>query len=165
MGRDYKRRTHLAGILIALLGAGSVVTAGPLDDAIEIELSAQPLGDALRELAKASGLQLLFDPNLVSGRQAPAVAGTLAPREALQQLLRGTELEAHEESPGVLVIRARAATPAVSSRAPAIAVGLAAAAPESAAAVALDEVVVTAQKREEASRRADFDYGHWRRSA
>lgn len=144
----YAQHAH-CGVVVALLGTGSIVKAGPLDEAVAVALPAQPLGDALRELAKTSGLQLLFDPNLVAGRRAPAVMGTLAPREALLQLLRGTDLEIHEESPGVLVIRARpsraATEPHNGDPAPVANTPGASALIRNAA---LEEIVVTAQKRE-----------------
>jgi len=150
MGRNYTRGMRIAGVVIALLSSGSIVKAGPLDEPVAVALPAQPLGDALRELAKTSGLQLLFDPNLVAGRHAPAVTGTLAPREALRQLLRGTDLEAHEESPGVLIIRVRpsraATAPHSGDPEP---VTNTPGAPALIKDAALEEIVVTAQKREQ----------------
>lgn len=124
--------------------------AGPLDEAVAIDLRAQPLGDALRELAKQSNLQLLFDPELVEGQQAPAVAGKLAPRKVLQRLLRGTKLEANEETPGVLVIRGPATESAgVSSGTSQDPSQAASEAPRRTDDLALEEVMVTAQKREQ----------------
>lgn len=145
------RHTCLAGVLIAFLSAGMVATASPMDETIAIELPSQPLGDALRELAKSSGLQLMFDPNLVAGRQAPSIAGSLSLREALLRLLQGTELEAYEESPGVLVIRTRGSTDArdAAKSAPAGALTATMNRPESDESLTLQEVVVTAQKREQ----------------
>lgn len=136
--------------LIGLLAAAASASAGSLDEAVTIDLRAQPLGDALRELAKQSGMQLLFDPALVEGRQASAVVGKIPPREVLRNLLLGTKLEAHEESPGVFVVRPRVGEVEVvpsrtnSERAPAPK-----AEPETAGVFAVEEVIVTAQKREE----------------
>ena len=72
-----------------------------------VAIVAQPLGEALRSLAKQADLQILFDPALVSGSSVPALSGTLSPRAALAMLLRGTDLEAREQAPGVVVIRRR----------------------------------------------------------
>jgi iron complex outermembrane receptor protein len=144
------RRVGLLAALIQLFAIAAPVMAEPLDEAVAIDLRAQPLGDALRELAKQSGLQLLFDPVLVEGRQASAVNGKLAPRKALRRLLRGTKLEVHEENPGVLVIRPRATESAsVTSGTRPDPVPVSAGPAETADGFAPEEVIVTAQKREE----------------
>ncbi|MNR61910.1 hypothetical protein D3C85_1837840 [compost metagenome] len=36
---------------------------------------------------------MFFDPQLVAGKQAPAVDGNLSPEQALRQLLQGSGLE------------------------------------------------------------------------
>jgi len=105
--RASRRRVSLAvaALLVGLTGAATL--AGSLDVAIPIALSAQPLGEALRALAKEANLQILFDADLVAGRSAPPIRDTVSPRAALARLLRGTDLEAHELAPGVVVIRSR----------------------------------------------------------
>lgn len=145
------RCTFLAGVLIAFLGAGMMASAGPLDETIAIEMPTQPLGDALRELAKTAGLQLMFEPGLVAGHRAPSIRGTLTLREALLQLLQGTELEAREERPGVLVILTRGSTDSSNATKSAPIGGLSEAriGSEEGEPLALQEVVVTAQKREQ----------------
>ncbi len=94
------------GLLLCALVADPAL-AGPLDTPVVLALPAQSLGDSLRALAKASQLQILVDAELVTGRSAAALSGTLAPRAALETLLRGTNLEAYEQAPGVVVIRRR----------------------------------------------------------
>jgi Fe(3+) dicitrate transport protein len=47
---------------------------------------------ALKQLGQQTNLQLFFSPELVAGKQAPAVSGNLAPEQALQQLLQGSGL-------------------------------------------------------------------------
>jgi iron complex outermembrane receptor protein len=143
------KTARVRGILImAALGSVTPVwAAGPLDEVVAISLAPQPLGDALRDLAKAARLQLLYDPKLVAGRMAPAVSGSLPPRAAFERLLAGTGLEAREESPGVVVIKPRdgGGAPARTEAAPA-----SAAVPEAGGrGPELDEVVVTAQKRQQ----------------
>ncbi|MGD9599129.1 MAG: TonB-dependent receptor [Steroidobacteraceae bacterium] len=150
MSRYHVWRAGLLAVLTCLLAVGAPATASPLDEAIAIKLSAQPLGDALRDLAKQSGLQLVFDPSLVEGQKAPAIAERLSPRDAFRRLLSGTELEAHEESPGVLTIRPRDANAgSVPGDPPSRPAAHSQAEQEAAADFALDEVVVTAQKREQ----------------
>lgn len=57
-----------------------------------IQIQAQPLASALNQLGQQTNLQLFFSPELVAGKQAPAVSGNLAPVQALQQLLQGSGL-------------------------------------------------------------------------
>ena len=58
-----------------------------------IHIQAQPLGAALSQLGQQTSLQVFFDPQLVAGKQAPAVDGNLSPEQALGQLLQGSGLE------------------------------------------------------------------------
>ena len=89
------------------LFAQCVGAADPMESTISIAIVKQPLGEALRSLAKQADLQILFDSALVSGKSARALHGSLSPRAALATLLRGTDLEALEQAPGVVVIRRR----------------------------------------------------------
>ena len=57
-----------------------------------IQIQAQPLASALSQLGQQTSLQLFFSPELVAGKQAPAVSGNLSPVQALQQLLQGSGL-------------------------------------------------------------------------
>ncbi|WP_228723631.1 TonB-dependent siderophore receptor [Pseudomonas tohonis] len=57
-----------------------------------IHIPAQPLASALAQLGRETSLQLFFSPDLVAGKQAPAVDGNLTPEEALGVLLHGSGL-------------------------------------------------------------------------
>jgi hypothetical protein len=105
-------RLFCAGAVAAMLAVGASAFAGELDASMPIELQAQPLGEALRNLAKQADLQILFDASLVAGRSARPIDETLSPRAALERLLQKTGLEAYEQAPGVVVIRYRASRPA-----------------------------------------------------
>lgn len=59
----------------------------------DIHIQAQPLGEALTQLGQQTSLQVFFNPELVAGKQAPAVDGNLSPEQALRQLLQGSGLE------------------------------------------------------------------------
>lgn len=92
---------------LLLIVAQTAGAADPMESTIPVAIVAQPLGEALRSLAKQADLQILFDSALVSGKSARALHGSLSPRAALATLLRGTDLEALEQAPGVVVIRRR----------------------------------------------------------
>lgn len=68
-----------------------------------IALPAQPLGSALNELARQASFQLIFHPDLVAGRNAPAVSGSLSAQQALERLLAGSGLQALQEGRVVVV--------------------------------------------------------------
>ncbi|MCU0761614.1 MAG: TonB-dependent receptor [Hydrogenophaga sp.] len=70
---------------------------------IAINIPAQPLGQALNELARQANLQMTFPASLVAGKQAPAVSGQLTVRQALDRLLTGGELLANVDGAAVVV--------------------------------------------------------------
>lgn len=77
------------------------------DATFAISVPAQALGPALNELARQARLQLMVHPDLVAGRRAPAVSGTLTARQALNRLLADSGLSASVDGNAVVV---RAAT-------------------------------------------------------
>lgn len=90
----------------ATLASGNVhAQAVPAAVSFAVTLPAQPLGTALNELARQGRFQLIAHPDLVAGKTAPAVTGTLTARDALARLLAGTGLVASVED-GVVVIKA-----------------------------------------------------------
>jgi hypothetical protein len=77
-----KRRWAIAiGLLAPLLASAGNVALPP-----------QALGTSLQELAKQSGIQIIFFSKVVEGREAPALNGTFTPEAALDALLAGTNL-------------------------------------------------------------------------
>jgi iron complex outermembrane receptor protein len=108
------RRALLAGLATATLAMGPLAHAAP---AQTIRLAAGPLDAALRQLAAETHEQLLFSPEMVAGRRAPAVSGQLTTEQALAQLLAATDLSATRVGPAVLVLRASpaGAAPAASA--------------------------------------------------
>jgi outer membrane receptor protein involved in Fe transport len=117
-----------------------------------------PAGEAameLREFAKQSGLQLLFDFTAVKSIKTHAVVGQYEPDAALKEMLRGTGLDFERVNSQTVAVRqvAAATTDASSAQSGATAqpVAHAHAARTSSADAATDlaEIVVTAQKRSE----------------
>lgn len=110
-----------ARLLVGLALAASLATpvlASDESEPLDLVIAAQPLGDALNELAALAGMPVAFAQPLVSGRQAAAVAGKLTPREALDRLLTGSGLVAHKEG-RTWVIRS-ASAPAPESTLPSV---------------------------------------------
>ncbi|WP_382323323.1 TonB-dependent receptor domain-containing protein [Hydrogenophaga sp. UC242_53] len=112
------RKPYPALVPMALAAALATGLCGPAiaqtaeTQVHQISIAAQALGPALNELARQSGLQLLFPPELVAGKTALAVSGRFTTRQALDQLLAGSGLVARREGGAVMVRRApQAASP------------------------------------------------------
>lgn len=60
--------------------------------AFTFDLPAQPLADSLRAVASETRLNIVFDPDVVAGIQAPALRVTATARDALAKLLARTGL-------------------------------------------------------------------------
>ncbi len=96
-------------LVLAVTGVATLSQAARADTAIHIQ--AQPLASALSQLGQQTSLQVFFNPQLVAGKQAPAVDGNLSPEEALNVLLRGSGLDYDLQDGSVTL---RSATPAAS---------------------------------------------------
>lgn len=105
------------------------------------DIPAQALSQALTEFAKQTGLQLIYVSQLVVDRRSQAVAAGESPPMALARLLEGTGLEYKFLNGRTVQIFARPHKPGRRA--------LEMAAAEASGGNALEEVVVTATKREE----------------
>ncbi|WP_129778313.1 TonB-dependent receptor domain-containing protein [Peristeroidobacter soli] len=92
---------------ILLAGAASLAAQPAAARAIVHDLSipSQPLSDALKALSAAANEQLLFSQELVEGKRSGAVAGAYTTDQALDLLLAGSGLIADRTPSGVLLIR------------------------------------------------------------
>ncbi len=102
-------------------GACNTAIAGP----VSIEIRAQSLSTALRELARQSGIQLAVESELTEGKSAPALTGRYEATDALAMLLHDSGLEAYAVNDKTYGIRPRSkpsALPAAgaAARAPSI---------------------------------------------
>jgi len=107
------------------------------------DLPAQPLSQALNQLALQSHREILFSPSLTAGRRSPALRGVFTPEEALSRLLSGSGLVVRLEGRSFLV-QARPVTPPPARPSPP---PPPARTPPPAVDTPLDSVVVTALKR------------------
>ena len=95
---------------IAALACALLVSLAQLParaQGLEIDLPAQPLGQALNALAQKTGSPIAAPAALVAGKQAPGLKGRYTPQEALGRLLEGSGLQARREGAG-FVVQARA---------------------------------------------------------
>ena len=57
-----------------------------------VDIPAQSLASALKALGQQTGLQIIYNAELIAGKQSPAVQGTLVTEKVLGQLLQGTDI-------------------------------------------------------------------------
>ena len=145
MRNAYLRAAARAALLSATVlvpSAGLLAPAVAQAQGVRFDIPARDLGGALRSLAVAADIQILFDEALVRGKRSPAIRGAFSTEAALNRMLAGSGLVARRGANGVMMVE-RAAAPA---QAPGMG------GPERAGAEEGDaepEIIVTAQKREE----------------
>jgi outer membrane receptor protein involved in Fe transport len=76
-----------------------------------VSISDGPLFAGLKTLESQTGIELLYDGNVVRDFRSPPVAGTLTTEAALQQLLSETDLTVRRAASGAWIIERRAAPP------------------------------------------------------
>jgi iron complex outermembrane receptor protein len=142
-----------AGLLgLSALAAAPIASAGDVNSKLQLNIPQQSLAEALTTLAQQADLQILFAPELVAGLSSTGLSGSYSGAEALERLLNGSTLEYVVNGADTIVIRARTATVAfqrTSQVAGPAANNSAASGAEPENRSALEEIVVTAQKRVE----------------
>lgn len=103
------RRVLLGSLATSVLAVAATpaLAAGPKP----ISIPAGPLEQALGTLSTQTGDQLLFPPELVTGRTAPALSGRFTTEDALRRLLATQDIEARRTSPRVVVLKPRRPAP------------------------------------------------------
>lgn len=177
-GRTLRANTIVVAVCIAAFGEVTMAGTPPVPERAEassqrvpLDISSQPIGDALNEFAHQAGLQVVFYTDIGRGLMAPAVTGAFTAKEALERLLAGTGLHYQFIGAGTVVIRdskgertsdvasasagalrlAQAAVTTTSVRSSAEAPQIAAELPRqlTESGSQLEEIIVSAQKREE----------------
>lgn len=143
MRKAYLRAAVRAASLSATMlaaPAGLLAPAAAQARGVSFDIPARDLGGALRSLAVAADIQILFDEALVRGKRSPAIRGALTAEAALDRMLAGSGLVARRGANGVVMVESASAIPSALGR------------QERATSTDPDveaEIIVTAQKREE----------------
>jgi iron complex outermembrane recepter protein len=103
-------------LLIALLGHSRTAAASP--EAVEFHIASGEATLTLNEFSRQTGLQLLFDFNLVKGRITQAVDGSYEPRDALRHMLENTGLAFAVVNERTLAVKATRSASASGTAAP-----------------------------------------------
>jgi len=107
---DLQRNTIVKHAVSWLLGMFLMIHF-PLGQAeqstpILIDIPSQPLGAALQQLKRITGMPIMVKSEQTLGKHSSSVKGNLSPRQALDALLVGTELH-HQEENGTIILFAR----------------------------------------------------------
>lgn len=84
--KQFLRKSLLSIIALAVFGSAHAQVK------VKFDLPAQPLADSLKAVANQTSTNVLFDLKLVTGYNAPALKAELTPSQAIEKLLRGTGL-------------------------------------------------------------------------
>lgn len=110
---------------IGILGMGlllaNAIVAGELPESTaagSLHIKAQPLGDALNELAQQSGLQLVFYSSIGEGLLSPDLQGNYDVRAALERLLANTPLTYDFINARTVAIREKSPSSSLLQRSP-----------------------------------------------
>lgn len=105
------RALHAGVFATALCLSVSASAWAQSSDPIAFDIPAQPMSTALKTFADQAGVQLLYRTDAVSDITARPVQGSLDKRQALQQLLEGTGLEAVFSADNAVTIRPKSSAP------------------------------------------------------
>ena len=94
---------HLA--IVACLCQMTQAHAADTSTASHLQIAAQPLGQALTELAAKTGMLIGVDADLVRNKQAKPINGQYQPEDALTALLAGSGLQAVKGSNGSYTLK------------------------------------------------------------
>jgi iron complex outermembrane receptor protein len=146
----------LAGCAALTFGGAMAAPAQAEEGQRTYRIARQGLGEALRAFAITSGRDVVFAPEVVNGKMAGSVRGKRSDQAALEALLAGTGLVYERTALGGYVVKAARTRVGALTRDGIERAAFQQAGPSSSAAVqgdddavALEEIVVTAQKRSE----------------
>ena len=97
-------RNFLMGSVATLIISGSALAQANIDNQQSIRIQAQSLESALDALASQTNVDITANDVILSDLRAPTVSGTMSLREALANLLRGTNLSYRTTSNGAIII-------------------------------------------------------------
>ena len=113
--RQQTGRGLLRTLAALLILCTALPALGGNEDTYDLKIDRQPLNTALQELAKQTGLQIIFFSKVAAGHDAPALNGKYTAEGALGVLLNGTELTFHALNASTIEIESKAAIRKASS--------------------------------------------------
>ncbi|HEY6453853.1 MAG TPA: OmpW family outer membrane protein [Steroidobacteraceae bacterium] len=108
----------LTAVLAWLCATAAWPVPAHAEASVEFDIASQPMAAALNAWAVQANTQVFVDPGPVAHLIAPAIKGSLTPRQALRALLARSRLQVSQGTNGVFVIKPRPAA-VVAQQAPA----------------------------------------------
>ncbi len=136
-------RRSVFAATVSTLALATVGQTGFAADVKSFDIEAQPLAKALLEFNKQSGLTVAASSDLVAGKAAPAIQGTMDAEAALQKILGNSGLQFTKTSTGAYLVSQAAGANSTSGA------GSMSDADEENVSFVLEEIIVTAEKRAE----------------
>lgn len=107
MPRGGCERAALAATVAWLCAAACCPVPAQAQLAVEFDIPSEPMAAALNAWALQANTQVFVDPGPVAHLTAPAIKGSLTPRQALRALLAHSTLQVSQGANGVYVIKPR----------------------------------------------------------
>src|ERR1700735_2653750 len=104
VSRAYSKTRLRHALLSATVTLSSIAFPALATTKLRLDIPAQDLGSALRELSADANEQVLFSQALVAGRRSNKLRGDYTTDTALAILLDGTDLRVERTQSGVLLI-------------------------------------------------------------
>ena len=102
------------GLTICVLALSGALASAPAfaevrhsTETYQINLERQPLGQALNTLSRQTGVLIVSPSELVAGRDAPPLNGTLSVADAVDALLEGSDLTSQQSASGAIIVTQR----------------------------------------------------------
>src|SRR5687767_2016576 len=95
-------RLVVCGVLVLSAALSAPAAA---QTAYEFNLPPQSLADALRAIGRQTAMNILFEPQSVENKTAPAVRGRFSAEEAVNHVLTGTRLAAQQTAANTMLVR------------------------------------------------------------
>jgi iron complex outermembrane receptor protein len=93
-------------LVCGVLGLSAALSAPAFaQTAYEFNLPPQSLADALRAIGRQTAMNILFEPQSVENKTAPAVRGRFSAEEAVNHVLAGTRLAAQQTAANTMLVR------------------------------------------------------------
>ncbi|MEM8985122.1 MAG: TonB-dependent receptor [Pseudomonadota bacterium] len=106
-----RNRSNCKSVILGMTSAVALAIAAPQSLAQQtqttverVAIEEQPLGDALIAIADAYGVTVLASEELVAGKTAPPVSGTMTAQDAINLLLKGSNLSASPNANGDFIV-------------------------------------------------------------
>lgn len=157
--RTWRRSAAMAALACVLAAPSAEAFAQP--NVMKVEISAQPLAQALMRLSRQMNVDIVAPGRLTRNATAPAISGSMTVEQALDRLLANSALRYRKRGDGFVIESGRTASPGVSGGHVATAQAVASRSngavvgqevPDALVGDAVgssNDIIVTAQKREE----------------